>query len=121
MTEMVTQFDWLESGLLSGTTILLLVGSLALLIFRQPVARQRIAELSIALTLIWLFLAILPLPRLSSRAATVASNGIHTREPLVRCFGRPNHARPFRERRPRTTVAIGDHYFEVAAEVGRTT
>ena len=49
--------------LVSGTTVLLLLGTLATVLSRAPLHRQRIAELSVLATLVWLVLACLPLPR----------------------------------------------------------
>jgi beta-lactamase regulating signal transducer with metallopeptidase domain len=49
--------------LLVGVTLLLSFGCLAVAAHRSPVHRQRLAELATAATLIWLVLAVAPLPR----------------------------------------------------------
>jgi beta-lactamase regulating signal transducer with metallopeptidase domain len=46
-----------------GVTLLLSFGCLAVAAHRSPVHRQRLAEFAIAATLIWLVLAVAPLPR----------------------------------------------------------
>ncbi|MEO1529283.1 MAG: M56 family metallopeptidase [Planctomycetota bacterium] len=88
---MVTEFDWRSAGIVSGTTVLLAVGSLAVLAFRQPVYRQRIAELSIVLTALWLILATVPLPRLSTRpvVATVTTSPVSDADPWQAVVSRP--------------------------------
>jgi hypothetical protein len=50
-------------ALLAGVTLLLTFGCLAVAAHRSPVHRQRLAELAIAATLIWVILAVTPLPR----------------------------------------------------------
>jgi beta-lactamase regulating signal transducer with metallopeptidase domain len=51
------------TALLVGATLLLTFGCLAVAAHRSPVHRQRLAEFAIAATLIWLILAVTPLPR----------------------------------------------------------
>ena len=50
-------------ALFAGVTLLLTFGCLAVAAHRSPVHRQRLAELAIAATLIWVILAVTPLPR----------------------------------------------------------
>ena len=49
--------------LATGATVLLLLGTLATLLARAPLHRQRIGEMSVLATLVWVVLACLPLPR----------------------------------------------------------
>jgi hypothetical protein len=51
--------------LLLGTTVLLGAGTLAMRLQRSPVHRQRLGEITIACTLLWVVLACLPLPRVA--------------------------------------------------------
>ncbi|MEL6110023.1 MAG: M56 family metallopeptidase [Planctomycetota bacterium] len=91
MSEIVTEFDWRAAGLLTGTSVLLVAGTLAVFIVRRPLLRQRLAELSIALTLVWFVMAVVPLPRipLSLKFAkdgwrtVVASNESRALQPLA--------------------------------------
>jgi beta-lactamase regulating signal transducer with metallopeptidase domain len=50
-------------ALFAGVTLLLTFGCLAVAAHRSPVHRQRLAELAISATLIWVILAVTPLPR----------------------------------------------------------
>ena len=50
--------------LLLGATVLLAAGALAVRMQRSPLHRQRLAELTIGCTLLWLAMAAVPLPRL---------------------------------------------------------
>ena len=57
---------WLvEHGatLLLGSTALLVAGALAVGCSRAPIHRQRLAELSVVAALLWLVLAVVPMPR----------------------------------------------------------
>lgn len=65
MSELVTEFDWQAAGLLTGTSVLLVAGTIAVLFVQKPLLRQRLAELSITLTLLWFLMAVTPLPRVS--------------------------------------------------------
>ncbi|HZN68608.1 MAG TPA: M56 family metallopeptidase [Tepidisphaeraceae bacterium] len=51
--------------LLLGTTVFLGAGTLAMRLQRSPVHRQRLGEITIACTLLWVVLACLPLPRVA--------------------------------------------------------
>jgi beta-lactamase regulating signal transducer with metallopeptidase domain len=51
------------ASLLIGSTVLLGAGALAAGLARAPVHRQRVAELAVSGTLVWLLLALVPLPR----------------------------------------------------------
>jgi hypothetical protein len=55
--------------LATGATVLLLLGTLATLLARAPLHRQRIGEMSVLATLAWLVLACLPLPRVGFHRA----------------------------------------------------
>ena len=60
----ITAWLALHGGLLlMGSAALLLVGTLAVGVVRTQVYRQRLGEMTIAVTLIWLLLAAVPLPR----------------------------------------------------------
>jgi beta-lactamase regulating signal transducer with metallopeptidase domain len=51
------------TALFAGVTLLLFFGCLAVAAHRSPVHRQRLAELAIVATLVWVILAVTPLPR----------------------------------------------------------
>ena len=57
--------------LLLGTTILLGFGALAVTLARQPVLRQRLGEITVAVTLAWMVLACVPLDRVDWSMHTV--------------------------------------------------
>jgi len=50
--------------LLAGTTALLALGSIVMIAGRAPIHRQRLGEITLATTLVWLVLACVPLPRI---------------------------------------------------------
>ena len=63
---MKTILDFLAGNgamLLAGVSVVLLMGVLLVLIQRQPIGRQRIAEATMGLCVTWLILACVPLPR----------------------------------------------------------
>ena len=49
--------------LAAGSTVLLGIGTIAMAMFGPPVQRQRLGELTLAATMVWLLLACVPLPR----------------------------------------------------------
>ncbi|HEV8291225.1 MAG TPA: hypothetical protein VGP94_04860, partial [Tepidisphaeraceae bacterium] len=51
--------------LLVGVTVLLALAAVLVVVHRQPIHRQRIAEATMVVCMIWLILACVPLPRLS--------------------------------------------------------
>jgi len=57
--------------LLGGATVLLLAGALAAMVVRSPVVRQRICELSLLATGVWVVLACVPLPRVAWERAEI--------------------------------------------------
>lgn len=64
-----------ENGLmlLEGVTAWLLAGSLAAMVIRSPVHRQRVCELSVLAALAWIVLAIIPMPRFALKTKGVGS------------------------------------------------
>ena len=65
---MVGFMNWLElhgGTLLLGTTTILAIGSLLVYLLKAPVWKQRASELAVLMSITWLTLAVVPLPRLS--------------------------------------------------------
>src|SRR3989442_263311 len=59
--------------LLSGVTALLVTGVFGTAIVRSPLHRQRICELTVLATVMWIVLACVPLPRFDLHANRTAS------------------------------------------------
>jgi len=78
------QFMAQNGAMLSvGSSLLLAIGAIAVLIQRSPVHRQRCGELTILAVLTWLALAQLPLPRLPLNHWALSMAAGHTQHPSV--------------------------------------
>ena len=63
MTPMIDLLTDHGPMLLAGSSVLLGIGAVAMLVFGRPVERQRLGEFTLAATIAWLLLACVPLPR----------------------------------------------------------
>ena len=54
--------------LMLGTTVLMGLGCIAICLSKLPIHRQRLGELTLGVTLLWMVLALLPLPRILPRS-----------------------------------------------------
>ena len=61
--------------LLTGASVLLTLGATFMLVQRSPIHRQRLGEITVLATLLWLVLTSLPLPRLSLERASAPDGG----------------------------------------------
>lgn len=66
MSELLVRLQNVGLMWMIGSTLLLGIGCLLLRFTASPVRRQRLGELSVAATLVWMILALIPLPRLFS-------------------------------------------------------
>jgi beta-lactamase regulating signal transducer with metallopeptidase domain/multidrug resistance efflux pump len=76
VVELVTR---LGPELLVGSTVLLAAGSAAVALARAPAKRQRIGEIAMAATLLWIALAVVPLPRIGWPLSSLRGAGIFER------------------------------------------